>query len=1200
MTIRCNRSVARALVVAFCGWNIVACGNGDTHEASRDPLDPVGSVRAALNTTPHIGDFVLYGERSVKLGAHDTVTGGDLGVRTSSPSFGTQAVIGGSSSVQTTHNVIAPSVSLASLAAVGDVETTTLQNNGGTLGTLAAFPSAAMPSSPVAPALTPGGVNVTVPAFTIQTLNPGNYGVLDVIGTMLLTPGKYTFSSVVLASQGHLGATAAGVSVTVGGSLTLGTQATILPSLGLAANQLTITVAGSDVSGTPAVSIGNSSTITTLLAVPHGTLAIGQSVNANGAFSGFDVTVGDSSTLTYQSGFPATTQTGQQGQQVVSSYAPLISGAPLVGPVPPSTPIQLSIGLPLRNAAALQTLISQVSDPTNAAFRQYPSATTFASTYAPTNTDYLALQVFAASRGFTTKATFSDNLTLNVTGTAAQMEQTFYVNLNYYQRPDGTQFYSPDRVPSVDLGVSISGLAGIDNELIIPANDSSFANGSFSASDLRRGYAPCTPQTGAGQKIGIFIYGGFNAADISLYESTNFAGYPVPIAGGTPNVTINPIGIDGYTVPNTDISKGEATQDIEMALALAPNLSQIDVFACAPQDNSNPNTTGVQCLYDALSAMAQDTYQDVLQFSSSFGLPGNEFTFPPLNKLAGRGQAFFSSSGDNGAYQVVTTPQASLVTFPAPWISTGGTILSMRGKGASYGAEVAWPASGGGNQSFETPSFQHNFIVNGASAMYQNFPDVSMPAQSLATDLGGIPQTGGGTSTAAPLWASFTAIANQLAASKSVHSMGFLSPVLYAIASTPALYASSFNDITSGSNPTTPGGGNSYTAGPGYDLVTGLGSPRCDLLYQVASSTPQTAVCPSGQGICGGNCQSFASDSSNCGQCGHGCGGGTCSAGLCQPVTLASNVPATSNMAIDSQNVYWTGQGVTGSAAPPLPSVVMSVPITGGTPSTIYSNVNMAPGAISVADGNVYWADAFTPSGSTADTATLWKIPASGGSRVQLSQPGAQFIRGVFSFGGLVFWAQDSNLLQMPVGGGTIVTVPGGDPHDVWADAQRVLWTDFGVSGNNPGTVNQTVADRTTTTTIATGQADPSGITSDHTSMYWFTIGALFKSTIVKAPLGGGASTTLANPIGVTAIAVDDTNVYFAAIGGSSTGATDGIFSVPTSGNGSVTQLVVLSTPPPALAVDGTNIYWITTDPRIVNAPGIPATPSGTVVKLAK
>src|SRR5262249_55895969 len=129
----------------------------------------------ALNALPHIGDFVLYAERSVQLAGGDNVSFGDVGVRSAAPpGFGPQLSVG--SATQAFRNLLAPSVSLATNAQVGDVQTNSLQNSGGSHGAVAAFPASAMPLLPVAPFSAPAGPNVTVAAGHTTTLNPGAYG----------------------------------------------------------------------------------------------------------------------------------------------------------------------------------------------------------------------------------------------------------------------------------------------------------------------------------------------------------------------------------------------------------------------------------------------------------------------------------------------------------------------------------------------------------------------------------------------------------------------------------------------------------------------------------------------------------------------------------------------------------------------------------------------------------------------------------------------------------------------------------------------------------------------------------------------------------------------------------------------------------------------------------------------------------------
>jgi subtilase family serine protease len=91
--------------------------------------------------------------------------------------------------------------------------------------------------------------------------------------------------------------------------------------------------------------------------------------------------------------------------------------------------------------------------------------------------------------------------------------------------------------------------------------------------------------------------------------------------------------------------------------------------------------------------------------------------------------------------------------------------------------------------------------------------------------------TTGGTSSASPIWAAMLALVDASptcrASAATSSGIGFASPLLYAIASNPTAYAASFNDITEGDNDVYGlDGGRVFPATPGYDLASGLGSPR--------------------------------------------------------------------------------------------------------------------------------------------------------------------------------------------------------------------------------------------------------------------------------------------------------------------------------------------------------------------------------------
>jgi kumamolisin len=83
----------------------------------------------------------------------------------------------------------------------------------------------------------------------------------------------------------------------------------------------------------------------------------------------------------------------------------------------------------------------------------------------------------------------------------------------------------------------------------------------------------------------------------------------------------------------------------------------------------------------------------------------------------------------------------------------------------------------------------------------------------------------GGTSAVAPLWAGLIALSNQ----QNGTSAGFIQPQIYA-----AKAASAFHDIVSGNN-------GAFSAGPGWDACTGLGSPiGAKLIPLLSTSTAPT------------------------------------------------------------------------------------------------------------------------------------------------------------------------------------------------------------------------------------------------------------------------------------------------------------------------------------------------------------------------
>jgi subtilase family serine protease len=155
-------------------------------------------------------------------------------------------------------------------------------------------------------------------------------------------------------------------------------------------------------------------------------------------------------------------------------------------------------------------------------------------------------------------------------------------------------------------------------------------------------------------------------------------------------------------------------------------------------------------------------------------------------------------------------------------VAVGGTSLTVNTNG-SWASETAWSGSGGGTSRFEAePSYQAGVQITGKRGVpdvaYDGDPNTGVPSYNSYAC--GACFTGwgqwGGTSIGTPQWAALFAIANSLRVRAGKATLTQPQVVLY-----PAAEAA-YHDITSGSNGACR---SQCQAGPGYDFVTGLGSP---------------------------------------------------------------------------------------------------------------------------------------------------------------------------------------------------------------------------------------------------------------------------------------------------------------------------------------------------------------------------------------
>jgi hypothetical protein len=512
----------------------------------------------------------------------------------------------------------------------------------------------------------------------------------------------------------------------------------------------------------------------------------------------------------------------------VSSLQPL-------GRLDGSARLKLSINLPLHNQEALTNLLDQIYDPASPLYHHYLAPEEFDARFGPTEQDYQAVIAWAARSGFTVNARHPNRMLLEVSASVTDIERALQVTMRTYAHPtEPRTFFAPDTEPAAGVGIPILYIGGLDNFArphpknlrrsplkvsmkAAPQIIGSGPNGNLAGFDYRAAYAPGVSLTGTGQMVGLVEFDGYYANDIASYVSQT----------GVSNVPLQNVLLDGFNgVPGSGDS--EVALDIEMAISMAPGLSQVVVFEAGP--NGLPN--------DVLQAMSSSTYTNIKQFSCSWSF--GSVTSAQRSAMDGyfmkfgtQGQSFFDASGDDGAATGTIPPPDD-----DPYITlVGGTVLATAGLSGAWLSETVWNSqegpgfniSGGGvssgSASYNIPTWQKgvNMSTNKGSTTKRNCPDVAMVADNvfIVAD-NGQQETTGGTSCASPLWAGFTALANQQAVAAGLPTVGFINPALYHIG-TNSSYAACFDDITVGNN--TNSSVTQYLAVQGYDLCTGWGSP---------------------------------------------------------------------------------------------------------------------------------------------------------------------------------------------------------------------------------------------------------------------------------------------------------------------------------------------------------------------------------------
>jgi kumamolisin len=474
------------------------------------------------------------------------------------------------------------------------------------------------------------------------------------------------------------------------------------------------------------------------------------------------------------------------------------------------------------------------------------------------------------SRGLEITAVHPASRRVKVSGTLADLASTFGTTLRLVSSPDPgggravTHRYreGPLSVPSALDGVVLAVL-GLDTRpqarpLFRPR--AAAAQGtSYAPNQVADIYQFPAGTTGAGQTIAVIeLGGGFSQSDLNTY----FSGLGIPV----PSITA--VSVDGASnAPGSDPQGAdvEVNLDIDVIGAVAPGAAQLVYFA--PND-------GDQGFVDAISDAAHASPPPIA-ISISWGQSEDSWTAQGLSAMNGAmsdaaalGITVCAAAGDDGSGDGVNDGEPHC-DFPAssPYaLGCGGTTLMADPSTGVISSEVVWNetasnegATGGGvSDQFPLPSWQATAGVPARAAATaaaatpaaatrtgatpaaatrtgatrsggdperkraqdergRGVPDVAGnadPTTGYQIYADGQAQVVGGTSAVAPLW---SALVSRLAQSTGKR-FGLLQPDLYAGVS-PGVDAAGFHDITSGNN-------GAYSAGPGWDACTGLGTPN--------------------------------------------------------------------------------------------------------------------------------------------------------------------------------------------------------------------------------------------------------------------------------------------------------------------------------------------------------------------------------------
>ena len=557
---------------------------------------------------------------------------------------------------------------------------------------------------------------------------------------------------------------------------------------------------------------------------------------------------------------------------VTQNVLPGLARATDLGTVAPGTPLSLTITLARPDAAGEEALLDAEHTPGNPAYGHYLTPAQFAARFGVPAAQQQAVRSYLTGGGLAVDGTSAAGDIVSAHGSTAAVGSLFRTTFHSYSA-EGRTFVANTSAPVSPASLGITNVTGLNTlqGYSLPAKTRSFQGtcvsttcvGGTTPQDLWSVYDQPTAYRGSGQGVAVFGEGqSAHVVDELRTFETRFGLPQVPVTVEHPagdNDFSDDAGAVEWNI-DTQASTGMAPDASGLTLYFGSDLSDADVqrvFSQFTDDADGPKQASAsygEC--ETIPVVSPIAGVPLLEPSLPVaqGLGNNsDATLTQITRQAAlEGKTVFVSTGDTGSScPVVALPVVGagngvvnqgvpVTNSPAslPYVTAvGGTVLYTDGQGARS-REYGWAFSGGGSTLFTpAPKYQQGtagltlpcvtdptVTCRGISDVAAQSGDVTGNGYDIVTADGFLEGGGGGTSLSAPLWQGmWTRVQGAAGAADN----GFANYAIYRVGKKPASYARDFFDVNSLDLATgLPASNGAYVTGPGWDYVTGFGTPK--------------------------------------------------------------------------------------------------------------------------------------------------------------------------------------------------------------------------------------------------------------------------------------------------------------------------------------------------------------------------------------